>query len=153
MEVLIGRLETNGDGLAREDPSTQADGATTSSGAPPQGEVVQPAAEPVEFSVGKRVRCPGGGDLFGRERNNRSGIVEFKAPETTWITEAHIRPVETHYGASGDVQYDLSNPDAEGVERKIRGWVRLSCDPPNYAGAPGGWMEVELYGKHTSPRQ
>ena len=31
----------------------------------------------VEFNVFRQVRCPGGGDWLGRERNRRSGAAEF----------------------------------------------------------------------------
>ena len=141
MEVLVGRLD-----------NTEEE-RNTSSSTTFQPKARREPSTPVEFSVRGRVRCPGGGHLFGAEKNSRSDIVEFNAPDSTWITEAHIRTVSNNYGSFGKINFDLSSPDSEGPERKIRAWAPLRCNPPNYPGAPGGWMEVELHGKHTDPSQ
>ena len=92
--------------------------------------------------------CPQVVTWRGLEKNTRSADVEFKAPEVTWITQAHIRTEKKHYGKHGKIKYSVSN--AGGEERKIRANAQLWCDPPNYPGAPGGWMSVTLYGEHTA---
>ena len=82
------------------------------------------------------------------EKNKRSANVEFKAPEGTWITQAQIRKEKKHYGGHDKIEYSVSTVNGE--KRKTSAKVSLWCNPPNYPGAPGGWMKVTLYGKRTA---
>ena len=97
------------------------------------------------FSEVGRVRCPGGGHLLFREVNRRAGHVEFNAPEGNVIVmPAHIRVLSDNHGGYSPVEYMVPNTgeDPTGVK------ASMSCDPPNFPGAPGGWMEIELYGEY-----
>ena len=94
------------------------------------------------FSVEKRVRCPGGGDWLGRERNRRDTTIEFRADPGKWIGPATIEVIAEHYGNHRGVKYDWAT--VEGEERRVRAHAEIFCDPPDYPGAPGGWMEVRL---------
>ena len=96
----------------------------------------------VEFSISKLARCPGGGDWIGRERNNRSRQIEFLAPNGAKIESASLEDVDTHHGRVGPI---------EEIDGGVR--VRLSCNPPNYPGAPGGWARATLVGSHSIPGQ
>ena len=104
----------------------------------------------VAFSVSQRVRCPGGGDWLGRERNRREARVEFRAPEGRVIVQpAHIRVVDDNDGRHGPIEYLDHNEKKEAT--RVR--ASLSCNPPNHPGAKGGWMEIELYGTHKQASQ
>ena len=103
------------------------------------------AAVAVEsFSTRNRVRCPGGGDWFNRNRNRRTGSVTYTAPEHAWITEVHTRVLNDNSGGLGQVDFeDFLDGDRN---KPRRAQVNIWCDPPDFPGAAGGWMEVELYG-------
>ena len=94
----------------------------------------------VEFSVFKQVRCPGGGDWLGRERNRRSGSAEFLTPPGAKIRSVRLEEKDEHYGTIGDVQRSED-------DRLVR--VPLSCDPPDLPGAPGGWAQVKIVGTYV----
>ena len=102
------------------------------------------ADDSVPFSVRDRVRCPRGGDLLGRERNRREGAVEFEAPEGRAIAPPVV--VEVH--AENDGGYDpIEYRDhLDGKPTSVR--VKFWCDPDNFPGAGGGWMEIEIHGSH-----
>lgn len=118
----------------------------TSTVSSPASSEPQPPPE-IPFSVRHSVRCPGGGDWLGRERNSRSAYVEFTAPEGRVIVEpAHIRVLADSDGAYGPIEYLDRSPNSGAM--RVR--VHLSCDPDNCPGAGGGWMEIELYDKHTN---
>lgn len=94
----------------------------------------------VEFSVFKQVRCPGGGDWLGRDRNRRSGMAEFLTPPGAAITNVRLEEKDEHYGTIGDVERSED-------DRLVR--VPLSCDPPDLPGAPGGWAQVKIVGTYV----
>ena len=99
-------------------------------------------AEP--FLERNRVRCPGGGDWLSRNRNHRTGSVTYEAPEGAWVAEAHTRTLADN---SGDLEQIVLTDFLDGDRNKPqKAQVEISCDPPDFPGAPGGWMEVELYG-------
>lgn len=135
MEVVKGRLESLATNSLEADNATQGMPAPTGQVAPTQ----------INFSVEKRVRCPGGGDWLGRERNKRSATIAFKAPAGRWIKAAEIKVIAKHYGRHSKVKYDQST--VAGEMRRTRAHAEISCDPPDYPGAPGGWMEVRLKSK------
>ena len=100
---------------------------------------------PIPFSKWGRVRCPGGGDWLGRERNRRETHVEFEAPQGQVILEpAHVRVVADNRGGYGPIEYRDHNDSGEAMSVRVHIW----CDPENIFGAAGGWMEIELYGRH-----
>ena len=127
-EVMLERIETISPAPEEEEPV-------------PNEAVGRPAG-PIQFSVVKRVRCPGGGDWLGRERNKRSAKLSFRAPPGRWIEAATVEVIERHHGYSRDVRYD--ELDVEGTRRRVGAHVTIGCNPPDYPGAPGGWMEVRL---------
>lgn len=106
-----------------------------------------PADPPQPFSVTGGVRCPGGGDWLGRERNRREGYVEFSAPEGRVIVyPARSRVLSDNDGFQDPIDYfDRDSHGDAGVAR-----ASIGCDPPNTPGAGGGWMEIELYGEHRA---
>ncbi|MDD9980365.1 MAG: hypothetical protein OXU81_03235 [Gammaproteobacteria bacterium] len=94
------------------------------------------------FSITARARCPGGGCVFRSGRcNRRSTTLRYEAPAGYSITEHEFIQRATHYGTTGGMR--LRGDDAGRVSAVE---VRLSCDPPNYPGAPGGWNQGELTG-------
>lgn len=103
-----------------------------------------PAPEAESFAKRNRVRCPGGGDWLSRERNRRTGSVTYTAPDGAWVAEAHTRILADNSGSLGELRFeDWLDGDQN---RPQRVWVEISCNPPDFPGAAGGWMEVELYG-------
>ena len=100
-----------------------------------------------QFSEFQKVRCPGGGDWLGRERNRREARLEFTAPEGRVIVEpVHVRVLSDNDGDYGPIEY--LDHTANGEPKRVR--VGLWCDPDNFPGAGGGWMELELYGEHRN---
>ena len=98
-----------------------------------------------EFSRRGRVRCPGGGHWLGLERNKRSGTVKFTAPDGTMIIRDTVRvsTISDNEGSHKSVQYE-ENKSGD----LTSAFVNFECDPPNYPGAGGGWMEIELHGEY-----
>ena len=133
-------------------PQNEGGQTATASGVPLSNLDTEPLSEPkpVSFTVdSKLIRCPSGGDWLGRERNRRSGYVQFRAPTGTWITSADARKLSrSPYGKQGIPEYY----ETVVVDEKIRNLAvraRIWCDPPNYPGAPGSWVKVQLSGKHS----
>ena len=98
------------------------------------------------FTIEDMVRCPGGGDVFGRERNRRSKTVTYQAPAGGWIVTGPTGPrvdvLADNDGSMG--QLDFTHHDSAGRPTNVS--VRITCDPPNYPGAGGGWMRIKLSG-------
>lgn len=94
------------------------------------------------FAVNGSVRCPGGGDLLGRERNRRSAQVSFSSPSGAEIIEYNVEQV-----ARNDANHSIDTDTGESG-RVTKVTVRFSCDPPNYLGAGGGWYDLVLRGKY-----
>ena len=78
------------------------------------------------------VRCPGGGDWLGRERNRKSSKSTFDAPEGKVIVDIEQRTLKSNDGF------------AKHSFTQSRATMVVTCDPPNYPGAGGGWMEAEF---------
>ena len=99
------------------------------------------------FSTAGSVRCPGGGDFLGRERNRRSETVILSAPESREIIPGSITIKTTgdHYGWHDPIKVEESPTEMPHI---ISARVRIFCNPPNYPGAPGGWMRITLNGQH-----
>lgn len=106
----------------------------------------------VSFEVVSRlIRCPSGGDWLSRERNRRSGYVQFHAPSDTWILDASVeRITRSRYGKIGKLEYH-ETATVDGEVRNLAVRARIWCDPPDYPGAPGSWVKARLQGKHTRP--
>ena len=101
----------------------------------------------IDFSVRGEVQCPSGGDVLGRERNKRDQFVEFRAPEGAWIVttpegKPRVDVVSDNDGNLGAIE--PFDPLPSGHFTAVR--VPISCDPPNFLGANGGWMIVRLSG-------
>lgn len=152
MMILTGRLAYIPDqpGVTTERPAEIKDKDPIEV-TPPVQDTAPDAQELVDFSVHKRVRCPGGGDWLGRERNYRRAVMKFDSPKGTWIDEDYteFEVVTQNHGEFGKIKYSTSF--VHGDVRNTRLELDLWCDPPDYPGAPGGWMEISLYGKHTAP--
>ena len=89
------------------------------------------------------VRCPGGGDWLSRDRNSRSQTVRYETPDRGTLVERDFRVISNNYGSFGELQNIVTSDD-----RVIGVLLGISCDPPDRPGAPGGWLDVELYGKY-----
>ena len=98
------------------------------------------APEEIEFTRNGEVRCPGGGDWLGRERNRRSDSTTYEAPDGYKINEVHVRTLRDNDGSHGSIQ----TTEVDGATKSAT--ISFSCDPDNHPGAGGGWMEVQLYG-------
>ena len=101
----------------------------------------------VKFVKKGHVRCPGGGDWLGRERNDRRTTVDYKAPSGTWIQtepphEPYVEVLNDNDGRHGKIVF--SGHDKE--SRPTRVSVGISYHPPNFPGAKGGWVTVNLIG-------
>lgn len=95
------------------------------------------------FAHRGRVRCPGGGDWLSRERNSKSQTVRYETPSGETIEERKFQVISNNFGSYGELENIYGINDAViGVK------MRISCDPPNYPGAAGGWLEVEISGKY-----
>ena len=152
-EVLMGRLTSIENVPSVEGPEPVEEHAAAAGGRAPAAvgpnlEKQAPTLNEQSFRVQKRVSCPGGGDWLGRERNRRDAHMKFIAPNGSWITEAHTKSIGQKYGDYEKINYRQMDEN-EGF--KFVQSAQLWCDPPNYPGAPGGWIEVELYGTHTVP--
>ena len=102
-----------------------------------------------KFNRRGRVRCPGGGHWLGLENNKRTGTVKFNAPEGTRIIEktVYVSTIADNDGSHRKVQYKRDNYGVTSAS------VKFQCDPPNYPGAGGGWMEIELHGEYKPTSQ
>lgn len=100
----------------------------------------------VPFSVYGYVFCPGGGDPEFEERNQREKFVEYVAPEGSIVLTFENGPkvdvMEEKFGEYS--AFELLQRNEEGNHKGVRVWI--SCDPPNWPGAPEGWMRVNLTG-------
>ena len=94
------------------------------------------------FSIASGVRCPGSGCLFRSGRcNSRSTTLRYEAIAGYSIIDYQFVQGATHYGNTGGLSVTTdTNDDAESIA------ITLSCDAPDYPGAPGGWNRGELRG-------
>ena len=99
---------------------------------------------PAESRVSKEgyVRCPGGGDWLGRERNRRESSVSIDADDGWEIVAGSldVDTLEDNDGGYGNIE-----EHSEG-NRLVKASVRFWCNPDNYPGAGGGWMRIRLSG-------
>lgn len=105
-----------------------------------------PKNQQVPFSVYGYVFCPGGGDQEHEERNKREKFVEYIAPEGSIVLTFEKGPkvdvMQEKFGKYA--AFELLQRNEEDRYKGVRAWI--SCDPPNYPGAPEGWMRIELSG-------
>lgn len=157
-DQAAGPEEAEGRERPGEEAPMQESNATVEPPAGTEGVPLDPGNAPpapppalTEFAVSQRVRCPGGGDIFGRERNRRRGWVVY--PPDGWtegpvvIEEVHIQVLEDNFGSYSPIEY--MNHNSEGEATRVRS--RIQCNPPNYPGAAGGWMQVRLHGTYRRP--
>lgn len=99
---------------------------------------------PVERRISEEgyVRCPGGGDWLGRERNRRESSVSIVAADAWEIVSGSldVDTLEDNDGGYGDIE------EHREADRLVKASVRFWCNPDNYPGAGGGWMRIRLSG-------
>lgn len=94
------------------------------------------------FSIPGRVRCPGGGCLFrSGSCNRRNTTLRYEAVSGYYIDDYEFVQGGTNHANTGHVR---TEGNISGRTNKVS--IELSCDPPDYPGAPGGWNEGELRG-------
>ena len=67
----------------------------------------------------------------------------YEAPEGYWISDARVLVLGDNSGTMDSLTLDNL---VDGTDMPRTATVPIACDPPNTPGAPGGWMEVEVYG-------
>ena len=105
------------------------------------------------FSTKGHVRCPGGGDWLGRERNYRADKVEFEVRDGAWIlTDPPYQP-RVEVLADNDGSYGtIAFPERDSERRPTKVSVPFACNPPNTLGSGGGWMTIRLRGYYQRPQ-
>ena len=68
--------------------------------------------------------------------------MRYETPDGGILVERNYRVISNNYGSYGN----LTN--VKSGDRIIGAKMKITCDPPNRPGAPGGWLEVELYGTY-----
>ena len=93
-------------------------------------------------SSSSRVRCAGGGCLPWERCPVEQISVNYSAESGYYITEARIVEISSNHGNLGNLR-PISR-DSKG--RPIEYTADISCDPPDYPGAPGGWAKARIEG-------
>ena len=95
------------------------------------------------FSVRGEARCPGGGCLFRSGRCNRvASSARYESSGLYYLDQYRVEGTALHHGSIGDLR--ITERDDEG--RALAVQVTLTCDPPDYPGAAGGWSRATIAG-------
>ena len=96
-----------------------------------------------KFAENGSVRCPGGGCLFKPDScNKRQTTFRAVAPKGYFIDSYKI--VEGSMNSGKIAGSKVSKEDDQGRATQVI--VALICDPPDQAGAPGGWANASIEG-------